>query len=73
VKKSFYAVLLASDSYRVFKQSYDNAMENYLDIKRKYEQGTVAEYDLIRADVTVKNTRAYLLQVRTPLPWLNGS
>ena len=56
VKKSFYAVLLASDSYRVFKQSYDNAMENYLDIKRKYEQGTVAEYDLIRADVTVKNT-----------------
>lgn len=56
VKKGFYAVLLAHDSYVVFKQSYDNAMENYLDIKRKYEQGTVAEYDLIRADVTVKNT-----------------
>ena len=62
VKKSFYAVLLANDSYRVFKQSYDNAMENYQDIKRKFEQGTVAEYDLIRADVTVKNIEPNMLQ-----------
>lgn len=67
VKKGFYAVLLANDSYRVFKQSYDNAMENYLDIKRKYEQGTVAEYDLIRADVTVKNTEPNLLQAENSL------
>lgn len=62
VKKSFYAVLLANDSYRVFKQSYDNAMANYLDIKRKFEQGTVAEYDMIRADVTVKNIEPNMLQ-----------
>ena len=67
VKKSYYAVLLAHDSYTVFKQSYDNAMENYLDIKRKYEQGTVAEYDLIRADVTVKNTEPNLLQAENAL------
>ena len=67
VKKGFYAVLLAHDSYLVFKQSYDYAMENYLDIKRKYEQGTVAEYDLIRADVTVKNTEPNLLQAENAL------
>lgn len=67
VKKGFYAVLLAHDSYLVFKQSYDNAMENYLDIKRKYGQGTVAEYDLIRADVTVKNTEPNLLQAENAL------
>lgn len=67
VKKGFYAVLLANDSYRVFKQSYDNAMENYLDIKRKYEQGTVAEYDLIRADVTVRNTEPNMLQAENSL------
>ena len=42
-------------------------MENYLDIKRKYEQGTVAEYDLIRADVTVKNTEPNLLQAENSL------
>ena len=62
VKKSYYAVLLANDSYRVFKQSYDNALENYEDIQRKFDQGVVAEFDLIRADVRVKNTEPNVLQ-----------
>lgn len=67
VKKGYYSVLLANDSYRVFKESYDNAMENYLDIKKKYEQGTVAEYDLIRADVTVRNSEPNMLQAENSL------
>lgn len=67
VKKGFYSVLLANDSYRVFKDSYDNAIENYNDIKRKYEQGTVAEYDLIRADVTVQNREPNVLQAENAL------
>ena len=62
VQKSFYGVLLAQDSYEVFKRSYDNAVENYRDIKLKFEQGVVAEYDLIRADVMVKNTEPNMLQ-----------
>lgn len=62
IKKAYYAVMLANDSYRVFKESYDNAMENYLDIKKKYNQGSVAEYDLIRADVTVKNNEPNMLE-----------
>lgn len=65
VKKSFYSVLLANDSYRVFQQSYQNAIENYRDIKQKFEQGTVAEYDLIRADVMVKNTEPNMLQAES--------
>ena len=63
VKKGFYSVLLANDSYRVFKDSYDNAIENYNDIKRKY----VAEYDLIRADVTVQNREPNVLQAENAL------
>ncbi|MDF9828770.1 TolC family protein [Parabacteroides sp. PF5-6] len=62
VKKSYYGVMLANDSYRVFKESYDNAMENYLDVKKKYDQGLVAEYDLIRADVAVRNVEPNMLQ-----------
>ena len=62
VKKSYYAVLLADDAYRVFRQSYDNAKVNYEDIRRKFEQGVVAEFDLIRADVRVKNTEPNVLQ-----------
>lgn len=67
VKKSFYAVLLAQDSYDVFKMSYDNAMMNYVDVKKKYEQGLVAEYDLIRADVQVKNIEPNLFQAENAL------
>ena len=67
VKKGFYSVLLANDSYRVFKESYNNAMENYQDIKRKFEQGLVAEYDLIRANVTVKNSEPNMLQAENAL------
>lgn len=62
VKRSFYGVMLANDSYLVFKESYDNAMENYTDVKQKYDQGLVAEYDLIRADVSVKNIEPNVLQ-----------
>lgn len=71
VKKAFYAVLLANDSYRVFKETYDNAMNNYLDIRQKYEQGTVAEYDLIRADVTVKNSEPNMFQALNSLALAN--
>lgn len=55
VKQAFYSVLLAEDSYSVFKETYDNAVDNYNDIKQKFDQGLVSEYDLIRADVSVKN------------------
>jgi len=62
VKRSFFGVMLANDSYSVFKESYDNAMENYNDVKQKYDQGLVAEYDLIRADVSVRNVEPNMLQ-----------
>ncbi len=67
VRKSFYSVLLANDSYRVFKESYDNAMENYTDIKKKFDQGLVAEFDLIRAEVSVRNVEPNMLQAENAL------
>lgn len=67
VRKSFYAVLLAKDSYDVFKGSYDNAMQNYADVKKKFDQGLVAEYDLIRADVAVRNAEPNMLQAENAL------
>ncbi|MDR0430915.1 MAG: TolC family protein [Tannerellaceae bacterium] len=67
VKKAYYGVLLANDSYMVFKESYDNATKNYLDIKQKYEQGLVAEYDLIRADVAVRNVEPNMLQAENSI------
>ncbi|MDR3137616.1 MAG: TolC family protein [Tannerellaceae bacterium] len=62
VKRAFYGVMLAEDSYRVLKESYDHAQANYEDIVRKYEQGVVAEYDMIRAEVAVRNVEPNVLQ-----------
>lgn len=60
VEKAFYSVLLAEDAYVVFKEVYDNAVRNYQDIKNKLDQGLVAEYDLVRANVNVKNAEPNL-------------
>ncbi|MDR0428053.1 MAG: TolC family protein [Dysgonamonadaceae bacterium] len=64
VRKSYYGVLLAKDSYKVLQQSYDNALLNYKSIKSKYEQGIVSEFDMIRADVNVKNIKPNLIQTQ---------
>ncbi len=67
VRKGFYGVLMAQDAYNVFKESYDNAVLNYNDIKNKYDQGIASEFDLIRADVRVKNVKPNMIQAENAL------
>ena len=58
IKKAYYGILLSQDSYDVFQRSYKNSFENANVIKNKYKQGTVSEYEWIRADVQVKNAES---------------
>lgn len=67
VKRSFYSVLLARDAYDVYKQAYDNAIYNHKEIKQKYDQGLAAEYDLIRANVNVKNAEPNMYDAENSL------
>lgn len=60
VSNAFFAVLLAVDNNIVYKEIYDNAVVNYQNVKQKYDVGSVSEYDLIRAGVTVKNAEPAL-------------
>lgn len=62
IRKSYYGVLFAKDALSVLRTSYDNAMMNYKDIKNKFEQGIVSEFDMIRADVNAKNIKPNLVQ-----------
>lgn len=62
VEKAYYSLLLAQNSYEVIKMSYDNAKLNARDYKHKFEQGTASEYDVLRADVQVRNLEPSLLQ-----------
>lgn len=62
VKKAYLSVLLAEESYSVFKRSYDNAQINFKNISDKFDQGLVAEYEKIRANVQVYNIEPNLIQ-----------
>lgn len=55
VRKAYLGALMARDALRVLEESLANAQENHGQIRQKFEQGLVAEYDLIRMDAQVKN------------------
>ncbi len=62
VQMAFFDALLARESREVMRKSLRNATENLERTRRMYEQGTVAEYDLIRAEVQTENMRPNVLQ-----------
>jgi len=65
VTKSYYTVLLTQDSYNVFKRSYEISAENARIIQNKFKQGTVSEFEWIRADVQVKNASSNLVSAQS--------
>lgn len=67
VKKAFYSHLLARSSYEVLQMSVLNAQKNLENSRNFYKQGIVAEYDVIRADVQVRNLNPYLIQAESAL------
>ena len=62
VRKAFLQALLAEDSYEVLKKSYANAQRNYQLVENNFKQGLVAQYDLLRSEVQMKNLEPNVLQ-----------
>jgi len=62
VKKAFYSLLLAQDSYLMFRKTYETDSLNLENIRNRYNQGVVAEYDVITADVRLKSLIPSILQ-----------
>lgn len=62
VKKAFFTLLLAKNSYHVMGLSVENAHKNLDNIKNYYKQGLVAEYDVIRSEVQVRNLNPMYIQ-----------
>ncbi len=65
VTKAYYGVLMAQDSYNVFKKSYDNTGENSRIIHDKFKQGVLSEFEWIRADVQVRNAKSNLVSAES--------
>lgn len=60
VKKAYYGLLLAKDSYRVLQVNYANVEYTANNINSKYEQGLASDFEKLRADVQVKNQKPQL-------------
>jgi len=64
IRKAYYTVLFAKDVLNVYQKSYDYAISTYNFVNHRYQQGIVAEFDLVRADVNVKNIKPNLIQAQ---------
>ena len=64
VSKSYFAILLAKESLVVYQRVYDNAVENNKNIKKRYDVGSVSEYDLISSNVSVQNAIPNLIEAQ---------
>ncbi len=55
VKQAYYAVLLAKEALSVYKDVYDNAVQNFEQTKMRYNAQKASELDFTRAKSTVAN------------------
>jgi outer membrane protein len=55
VKQAFFSVLLAKEAFYVYKDVYENAMENFEQTEMRYNAEKASELDYTRAKATVAN------------------
>lgn len=56
VKTSYYAVLLAKESYKVYKRIYENALKSLEITQSRYNVQKASEMELVRAKTTLANS-----------------
>lgn len=55
VKNAFFSTLMAKEAFEVYKQVYENAVQNLTETQKKYDAQKASEMELIRARTTVAN------------------
>ena len=55
VKNAYYSTLLAKEAFEVYKQVYENALQNLEVTQNKYNAQKASEMELLRAKTTVAN------------------
>ena len=54
VKNAYYAILLSKEAFNVYKDVYENAMDNLAQVQRKFDAQKASEFELVRAKTTVE-------------------
>ena len=55
VKQAFFGVLLAKEAFNVYKEVYENALDNFVQTEKKYNADKASELEYQRAKSTVQN------------------
>lgn len=55
VKNAYYAVLFAKEAFDVYREVYENALNNYYETEKKYNVQKATELDMARAKTNVAN------------------
>ena len=55
VKNAYFATLLSKEAFEVYKQVYENALQNLAETEKKYAAQKVSDMELLRAKTTVAN------------------
>ena len=55
VKNAYFGTLLAKEAFKVYKEVYENAVQNFEETKKKFDAQKVSEFELVRAKTTVAN------------------
>ena len=55
VKQAFFSCLLAREAFEVYKSAYENALENYEQIERRYNVQRASELEFTRAKTTLSS------------------
>lgn len=67
VQEAFYGVLLIKELLKITEESFKNAQDNLVTVKAMYNQGLVAEFDKLQAEVQVENIRPVVSQMQNNL------
>jgi len=67
VQETFYGVLLTKELLKITEESFKNAQDNLVTVKAMYDQGLVAEFDKLQAEVQVENIRPVVSQMQNNL------
>lgn len=71
VTKAFYQLLLAQESLKVMEESYKISKENFDQIDKKFQVGTVSEYDKISAEVRMRAMSTSVVQAKNAVTMAN--
>lgn len=67
VRRSFYTVLLSQQVLEVFRETLTQTEAHFEDVKKKYESGVAAEFDLLRSEVDRSEAKAALIEAQNNL------